>query len=141
MRHRVKKIKFKKGKDAAKMTARKLINNFLLRGKIKTTLKKAKILKSLIDKVVSQAKKNKKEWLMKKLANEKTVKLLLEKIVPVFKKRESGFTTMKKILPRLSDGSVMATLSWVEPVVISENKKGKEKNAQTNQNNQAQVRK
>jgi len=135
MRHRVKKIKFKKGKDATKMVLRKLAVNFIKKGKIRTTLKKAKVLKSIIDKIVSQAKKNKKEWLTKHLVDKKIVTILIEKVAPVFATRKSGFVKIKKLIPRLSDGSQLAELTWVEPVIISETKKAKEKNAKTNPDN------
>ena len=56
MRHRVKKIKFSKGKDANEMLLKKLLSNFLIQGKITTTQKKAKAVKSGIDRIVSKSK-------------------------------------------------------------------------------------
>jgi large subunit ribosomal protein L17 len=136
MRHRVKKIKFKNGKDASKMLVKKLVKNFLERGKLKTTLKRAKVLRSVIDRIISQAKKDKKELVGKKINDKQLVKIVFEKIVPVFQKRNSGFVKFKKLGYRLSDGSEMVEVTWTEPVVISEAKKQKEKHAKTDQNNQ-----
>ncbi len=56
MRHRVKNIKFKGGYDATRALVKKLAYNFLTRGKIKTTLKKAKVLKSTLEKLVEKMK-------------------------------------------------------------------------------------
>lgn len=136
MRHRVKKIKFKNGKDASKMLVKKLIKNFLKRGKLKTTLKRAKVLRSMIDRIISQAKKDKKELVSKKINDKQLIKIVFEKIVPVFQKRNSGFVKFKKLGYRLSDGSEMVEVTWTEPVIISETKKQKENHAKTDQNNQ-----
>jgi large subunit ribosomal protein L17 len=136
MRHRVKKIKFKNGKDASKMLVKKLIKNFLKRGKLKTTLKRAKILRSMIDRIISQAKKDKRELVNKKINDKKLIKIVFEKIVPVFQKRNSGFVKFKKLGYRLSDGSEMVEMTWTEPIIISETKKQKEKHVKTDQNNQ-----
>jgi large subunit ribosomal protein L17 len=136
MRHRVKKIKFKNGKDASKMLVKKLVKNFLERGKLKTTLKRAKVLRPMIDRIISQAKKDKKELVGKKINDKQLVKIVFEKIVPVFQKRNSGFVKFKKLGYRLSDGSEMVEVTWTEPVVISEAKRQKEKHAKTDQNNQ-----
>lgn len=136
MRHRVKKIKFKNGKDASKMLVKKLIKNFLKRGKLRTTLKRAKVLRSMIDRIISQAKKDKKELVSKKINDKQLIKIVFEKIVPVFQKRNSGFVKFKKLGYRLSDGSEMVEVTWTEPVIISETKKQKENHAKTDQNNQ-----
>jgi len=136
MRHRVKKIKFKNGKDASKMLVKKLIKNFLKRGKLKTTLKRAKVLRSMIDRIISQAKKDKRELVNKKINDKKLIKIVFEKIVPVFQKRNSGFVKFKKLGYRLSDGSEMVEMTWTEPIIISETKKQKEKHVKTDQNNQ-----
>lgn len=131
MEHKTKKIKFKYGKDANKMIIRKLIVNFLKRGEITTTVKKIKVLKAQIDRLVSYAKKKKINELLKKINNLRLVNFLINKVVPVFKDRNSGYTTFKRVKIRLSDGSELAKLKWVKPVVISQ-KKIKEKNETQN---------
>lgn len=137
MRHRVKKNKFKYGKDANKMVIIKLVNNFLKRGEITTTTKKIKLLRSQIDQLVNQAKKKKINYLLRKINNRRLVNFLINKVIPVFNDRVSGYTTLKKVTVRLSDGSELSRLMWAKPIVISQ-KKVKEKNeTQTNETNQS----
>lgn len=137
MRHRVKKNKFKYGKDANKMIIIKLVKNFLKTGEITTTTKKIKLLRTQIDQLVNKAKKKKINYLVSKINNQKLVDFLVNKVVPVFNDRVSGYTTFKKLTTRLSDGSELARLTWVKPVVISQ-KKIKEKNdTHTNKTNQS----
>lgn len=120
MRHQVKKIKFKKGQDSTETVRRKLALNFIDHGKIETTVKKAKVLKSLIDQLVYQAKeKNEanKNILLRRLGDPKTVDKLFNLIVPVFSDRNSGFVKLVKTGQRLGDGSEMARVEWVKPVI------------------------
>ncbi len=127
MKHRVKKIKFRKGRDANKMLVKKLIINFVKKGKIKTTIKKGKVLRSVVDRLINLAKENKKHLVLKYINNKKITEFLINKVAPVFSERKTGFTSVKKIGKRLSDGSEMVILSWVKPVVISKKDKNEKK--------------
>ncbi len=131
MRHRVKKIKISKGKDHNRSMVRKLILNFLAHGKIETTLKRAKVLKSEIDRLVSKAVKgteSSRNVILRKLADPVWVKFLQDTVAPVFKDRTGGYVRIKRIGFRKGDNSLMARLEWVEPVVgKNENKKDKKK--------------
>lgn len=137
MRHRVKKNKFKYGKDANKMVMVKLVINFLKRGEITTTIKKIKLLRSQIDQLVNQAKKKKINYLMRKINNQKLVNFLINKVASVFNDRVSGYTTFKKIAIRLSDGSDLGRLMWIKPIVISEKKINEKNEAYINKTNQS----
>jgi len=120
MRHKVKKIKFRKGKNASEATMRKLAVNFIDKGKIKTTLAKAKSLKSLIDRLVSKAKEKKestKNILLKHLGEKKTMNKLFDTIAPKFNDRSSGFVRVIKLGERLGDGAEMGKVEWVRPFV------------------------
>jgi len=126
MRHRIKKNKIRWGKDANKMILRKLLFNFLRDGKLMTTLKKAKIIKSYIDKIVSKSKeKNEanKNYLLKFLNNKKIVNFLFNSIGPLFSTVNGGYIRLVKLSQRESDGSLMAKLEWTKPVIIEEKKK------------------
>ena len=59
MNKRIKKIKIRKGKDATESVVRKLVVNFITHGKITTTVKRAKIIRSEIDRLVHKAKDKK----------------------------------------------------------------------------------
>ncbi len=137
MKHLIKKNKFSQGKDANRMLVRKLIINFVKRGKIKTTLKKGKALKAELDRLVNLAKQNKRELILKYTNNKKITDFLIDKVVPVFSERKTGFTTIKKIGKRLSDGAEMLVLSWAKPVIISSQEKNEKKQTQTNKTNKS----
>lgn len=121
MRHRVKKIKFRQGKDATDMLMRKLAINFFSRGKLKTTLKKAKVLKSRVEKLVEKVKeKNQanKNYLLRFLGENKLIDLLFENVGPVLKDKTGGYVKVVKLGYRPSDGAPYARLEWAYPVVI-----------------------
>lgn len=129
MRHGVKKIKFKLGVDAKQMMLRKLVLNFLTRGKMTTTIAKGKILKSYLDKILvktSEKTEANKNFLMKKLANRKLVDMLFKTIGPVLKGKTGGFTRLIRLGARESDGVQIVRLEWVYPVVL-ETAKSKKK--------------
>lgn len=120
MRHRVKKIKFNFGKDANKALIRKLAINFLDKGYLQTTLTKAKILKSYIEKLVTKMKiknESNKNYLLKYLGNKKIVEDGFDRIGPALLKVQGGYVRIIKIGTRNNDGSLLAKIEWVYPVV------------------------
>ena len=124
--------KIKKGKDSNRSIVRKLIVNFILRGKITTTLKRAKIIQSQIDRLVHYAIRNSesdKNQLLKKLNDKNSISKLINQAVPVLKARSSGFTRIKKMGYRLGDGANMVLLEWVEKVELERPKKVTDKKA------------
>lgn len=124
MRHGVKKIKIKLGKDANKMLMRKLIVNFINIGRIKTTAPKAKLLKSQVEKLVEKAKiqtEANKNYLLKTVADKKLSQKIFKEIGVTLKNKVGGYVRVVKLGTRDSDGAEMAKLEWVYPV-ISEDK-------------------
>lgn len=116
MRHRVKKIKVKSGKDANTMLVRKLVSNFLLRGKMETSLKKAKVIRPFLERLVTKAKKDtesNKNYLLKHLGQKKLISILVKEIAPRFSTRTGGYVRIVKLTRRESDGSQVANLEWV----------------------------
>lgn len=123
MRHGYRKIKFKQGKDANKMLLRKLAINFLAHGKINTTYKRAKTLKTWIEKIVEKSKQEtqaNKNYLLKILTNKKTIKFLFSQVGPLLRDKTGGYVRVVKLQERLSDGSLICRLDWVYPVVVKE---------------------
>ena len=126
----VKKIKIKKGKDSNRSIVKKMLKNFILRGKITTTLKRAKILQSQIDRLVRYAIRNNqadKNQLLKKLTDKNLISKLVNQAVPVLKSRNSGFTRIIKVGFRLGDGASLAKVEWVEKVELEKPKVEKDK--------------
>ena len=120
MRHRVKKIKFKQGKDATKMMVVKLVVNFFKKGEIITTLKRAKIAKSYIEKLVEKSKiKNEanKNFLLRFIGDKKLINDLFDRIGVALKDIKGGYVRIVKIGKRESDGSEIARLEWAYHVI------------------------
>lgn len=128
MWHGVKKIKFSLGKDANDMLVRKLLNNFLRKGTLTTTLKKAKVLKSQIEKIVEKSKSEteaNRNFLMKKLNDPKTISFLFKEVEPVIKNKIGGYVRIVKLGARDSDSAEIARCEWVYPIIIP-NQPGKD---------------
>lgn len=124
MRHRVKKIRFGRGYDFNKMLIRKLLINFFIRAKLETTLKRATAIRPVIEKIVDRAKdKNEANhnYLLKIINQEKVIKILFDQIGPALKDKISGYVRIIKLGQRDSDGSAMARIEWVYPVVLKNN--------------------
>ena len=131
MRHRVKKIKFKGGYDATRMLIKKLAYNFLTRGKIETTLSKAKMLKSQIERLVEKMKKKNeknRQFFIKYFGKRHLLSLFFKTIGPVFANVNGGYVRIVNLGKRDSDGADIAKLEWTKPVVYQkkdDNKKAK----------------
>lgn len=143
MRHRIKKIKFRAGKDANKMLVKKLVLNFLERGKIITSLKKTKVLKSVIERLVEKAKEQSeanKNYLLHYVTDKKITKFLFETVGPTLKKTVGGYVRVVRLGARGSDSSEIARLEWAYPIVIETPKRdNKITNSKHQKPNKSQV--
>ncbi len=125
MRHSVKKIKFAKGKNATVALIRKLSVNFLKKGKITTTLKKAKVLKPIIERLVEKAKKKteaNKNLLLKYLANWQLVESMFGHVGPAFTTRIGGYVRLVRLGVVGADGNERARMEWTNPIIMKEKK-------------------
>lgn len=121
MRHRDKKIKFKGGKDASDMIVRKMINNFLEKGKLTTTITKAKILKSVIESLIEKSKtktESHKNLFLRYGVHTKLINLLFNSIGPALKNITGGYVRIARLGFRISDGANAALVEWAYPIVI-----------------------
>jgi len=101
--------------------------------RIKTTLHKAKELRPIAEKVVTQGKRDTlharrlvNRWLPERLL----VKKVFDDIAPRFQERPGGYTRIIKLGPRRGDGAEMAVIEWVENATsepVSEKKKKSKK--------------
>jgi|SRR3989344_5831162 len=120
MRHRVKKIKFRRGRDANRMLIRKLVRNFITKSKIKTTLKKASVLKSTVERLVEKAREEteaNKNYLLRVFDDKDLVTRMFKEVGTALKDKVGGYVRIVKLGARRSDGSEMARMEWVYPVV------------------------
>ncbi|HEU0085523.1 MAG TPA: 50S ribosomal protein L17 [Candidatus Paceibacterota bacterium] len=118
MRHHNVNRKFGRKKNGRNALLKSLVLNLIVRGKMKTTLAKAKEVRPLMEKMVTRAKKNdlaSRRVILSRLYNRAPeTKKLFDKIAPRFKDRNGGYTRIVKLGTRLSDGAEMAQIEFLE---------------------------
>ncbi len=139
MRHQIKKHKLSRAQDQRKALLRSLATQLFLHGEIKTTMAKAKALKSYADKVISLAKKgdlNSRRIALryiydiktnrymdvetkavvdekvegKKLMEETILRKLFTEISNKYSNRNGGYTRIYRMPNRRGDNSEMALI-------------------------------
>ena len=116
MRHRVKVKKLKRVKASREALIENLARSLILENNVKTTLAKAKTVRSFAEKLITIGKRKDlaaKRLLLSKLSDEKAVNLLLTKFAEQFADREGGYTSITKIGFRQGDGAKLARLSII----------------------------
>lgn len=128
MRHR--KSEKKLGRSGAHRRAlmASLVCNLIEEKRITTTLTKAKIVRTLADKMVTLGLKGDlaaRRQAISTLRRPERVGKLFAEIAPAFKERDGGYTRIVKLGPRVGDSSEMAILEWVDVAVPDKKKKKK----------------
>lgn len=119
MRHRVSGRKLSRHTQHRELMFRNMLVSLLQHERIKTTLAKAKELRSWADKIISLGKKgtlHARRRAFALLRDKGVVKKLFDEIAPQLKDREGGYTRIYKMQWREGDG---APLSLVELVTFS----------------------
>ena len=112
--------------DQRRAMLRGMVTLLLDKGRIETTLTKAKELKRVADKMVTIGKKNTlaaKRAAFAYITKEEVVKKLFDQIAPSFEDRNGGYTRVLKLGPRRGDGAEMAIIELVN--YIPKDKKDK----------------
>lgn len=117
MRHHNKNRKFGRVKKVREALISSLVLNLIIKGKIKTTLAKAKELRPVIEPMVTRAKKDtpfNRAFISSKIFNKKReTKRIFEVIAPKYTDRKGGYTRISKLGPRKSDGAEMAIIEFI----------------------------
>lgn len=129
MRHLVSGRKLSRDKDARQALLKNIAGALFSKGRIKTTLAKAKFARPYVEKLITAAK-------AKRLQENRTLaskvpgdlNKLLSEIGPGMALRPGGYTRIVKIGPRLGDGAIMARLELL-PIEKPKPPKISEKNA------------
>jgi large subunit ribosomal protein L17 len=134
MRHRNRTKKLGRTRSHRRATLRNLSMALVQHKQIKTTLVKAKVARSLIEKMITAAKQDTvaaRRHAFKWLQNHQLVKKLFEEIAPTFADRNGGYTRVIKLGRRQGDGAELAILQLVgfEPVVVEKTAEKKKKKA------------
>ena len=134
MRHRVEGRKF--GREKAHRTAmfRNLVKSIIVspQGRIETTEAKAKSLRSVVDRLITYAKKDSvasRRLAYSVLGNRTLVKKLFEEVAPLMAERNGGYTRVLKTGYRKGDSAPMAIIEFVKAETQHEEKKHDEKKA------------
>lgn len=115
MRHKKKGRKLHRKRDQRRALLKGLARELFLHGKIKTTLAKAKELRSFAERFIERAKEKNLTNLryLRRYFDKETVKKLFEEIGPKYRERKGGYTRIIKLPPRMSDGAEMAIIEMV----------------------------
>ena len=133
MRHRVKGRKLGRSPAHRKALFRNQLASLVKEERIKTTLHKAKELRPIAEKVVTQGKRDTvhaRRQVNRWLPERDLVKKVFDDIAPRFQERPGGYTRIIKLGPRQGDGAEMALIEFVESAATEpepEKKKGKKK--------------
>ncbi len=108
----------KLGRTTAQRTAmlRAMVTFLLEKGKIETTVTRAKEVSSMAEKMITISKENtlaNKRLVMKFVTKEDVTKKLFDEIGPKYKDRNGGYTRITKIGPRRGDAAEMAIIELV----------------------------
>lgn len=96
-----------------------LLRELVIHERIKTTQAKARELKSLVDRIISYAKKGKQsKYYLQRYLPEKLIEKVIDKIAPGFANRQSGFTRVFKLGKRLGDNAPITLIEFVKKVEI-----------------------
>ncbi|MFA6098463.1 MAG: 50S ribosomal protein L17 [Patescibacteria group bacterium] len=116
MRHKKSKKNFKKGSYAYRNIELSLAVALIEYEKIKTTVSKAKRLRSYVEKLITTAKKgglHARRQILAKIRNNKIATKLLNDIAPRYKNRKGGYTSILKIGPRKGDGATEVYIKFI----------------------------
>jgi large subunit ribosomal protein L17 len=130
VRHRVYGKHLGRSKDQRTALFKSLVRSLILEESIKTTEPKAKAVKGLVDKIITQAKSpTSKRMVSQFLVHKVVTDKLDQELLPRMQSRTSGYTSMVKLGARLGDGAMMVKLSLIleESRVKSQESSKKEK--------------
>lgn len=108
MRHHSNKRKFGREKDVRNALMRLLAENMLRRGKMRTTLAKAKELRPFVEKLITKSKRTGTR------VNSSTILGMAKAIgEKSYKDRNGGYVRITKLPARKSDAAKMAVIEFV----------------------------
>lgn len=118
MRHRNHSHRLSQKPSHAKMMLRSMLTSMLLHEQIRTTKKRATVLKPMVDEIITIGKTDRADTAIRRINEVVTHPNACRKIMEVFIKRyegrNSGFTSMKAVGMREGDGAEMVDLVLVE---------------------------
>ena len=116
MRKRKLGRKLSRKKDQRKALLKGLASTLILNEKIRTTEAKAKEVRPLVEKFITQAQKRdlSSRRLLARFFSPKIVTKLFKEIGPRYRERKGGYTRIIKLGPRKTDGARMAIIELIK---------------------------
>lgn len=117
MRHRVSGRKLGRTTSHRRAMFRNQLASLIEHERIRTTLPKARELRPLAEKMITQGKRDSlhARRLVRRWVDDRSlIKKLFDDIAPRFAERPGGYTRIIKLGPRLGDAAEMAILELVE---------------------------
>lgn len=106
-------MKLNRSYNQRKALIRTQLNALITHGQITTTLSKVKLIKPMVDRLITKAKDgtvHARRQLAATLSSVDSANRLVDVIVPLFTGKVSGFTTHTKVSIRKGDGTTLSTL-------------------------------
>lgn len=113
MRHYKKKTTLDRKAAPRRALLSNLVESLVLYERIKTTLAKAKAVRSLTERLITVAKKNtlaSRRQIGSRLYTKNVVKKLMEVLGPRYAERHGGYTRITRLKPRRGDGAEEAMI-------------------------------
>lgn len=118
MRHRNHSHRLSQKPHHAKLMLRSMLTSFLLYENIRTTKKRAQVLRPMIDQVLTIGKNNRADVAIRRInaivTHPNACRKVLEVFIKRYDERSSGFTRVKPVGMRKGDGAKMVDVSFVE---------------------------
>lgn len=118
MRHQNKSNRLARKPDQARLLLKNLVTSVLLYEKVRTTKKRAQVVRSLVDRVITMGKTQRTDRAIRSIntvvLDDNACRKVLEVLKPRYAKRTSGFTRMIPVGQRHGDGALMVDLSLVD---------------------------
>lgn len=121
MRHKVFGNQLGRNTKQAKALYRGLVLQLFNRGRIETTLAKAKAIVPMIDRVITYGKKNTvsaRREVVKILGGKNTLDKIFNEVAPRFTNRNSGYSRIIRLQNRFSDSTKLAIIELTEGVAV-----------------------
>ena len=127
MRHQNHSQRLGRKPDQARSLLKNLVTSILLYETVRTTKKRAQVVRPLVDRVIAIGKNERNDLAIRKIndmvCDSNACRKVLEVLKSRYAKRPSGFTRMTPVGQRQGDGALMVEISLVDaaaPVVQSE---------------------
>ena len=118
MRHRNSSQRLSRKPDQARALLSNLATSVLLYEKVRTTKKRAQVVRPIVDRIIAIGKRERKDLAIRRInsmvSDENACRKVLEVLKDRYKNRPSGFTRMTPLGMRQGDGAMLCEISLID---------------------------